>query len=312
VCSGFTALALRRAGIDLDQPFHDKATTLKVAVKDGSIKWVTLYGVLQNFPAHTIAAMKAKRGDLPRIEPGSDAHKALGSFKSAEPFLYCSDEEIETPAERRQAWDKRKAAGESAATLGARPDGTTWAVEVQAGDAFGAGAAALSLGGVEVAQAERKPGDIQQRLDTASGKASFAGHSSTVWMVRGPGIAYLGAEGSPKLVGAPAKTQPAPGWYRVEAGATIELDPSTDPARVARCDVGTVQLIEANTKGAKADATGLGVARAADAAFDPDAVESDLTSTGRLPTSKWIGWKPSSPDVVGIVTATGIQSGVDR
>jgi hypothetical protein len=151
---------------------------------------------------------------------------------------------------------------------------------------FGAGAVAVMFGGQPVDAVDRRPGDLQQRLDTQDGKfrVDQAGHSSQIYAVQGPGVCRFlpGDATSPKpLSGAPT----ADGWYE----GTWELGPDTAPAHVKRLAVTKVQLIDGNYETDGRDqAIGVGVVKDA-TTFSPEGASS-VESTGRLPTSPWISW----------------------
>jgi hypothetical protein len=271
VCSGFTALTLARSGIDLTSPYRDPATRLPIWFNG---RFITIYEVVQNTDA-THAVIFAHRGgkNVQRIEPRSLGRLGVvwaATTGSKDPFLWVADGDV----------------GELAAT-----------------DEFGAGAAAHALGGAIVAQEARKPGDVQQMFWTHGGKTDFSGHSSTVWAVRGQGVVYLGATGSPRLT-PELNPAPPPGWYELR-GVYAELEPQTDPALVASFSTSYVQLVEATNS--RTDATRKGPMQGADNPYDPDAGTSQLTSTGRLPTSKWFHWGPSEPARVGVIDRDGVH-----
>jgi len=275
VCSEFTMLALQKAGIDLAQRYQDPAAALPVAWKDGKhLRFVDLYMVANNQGDALRVILGAQHGAGQRVDPGSDLATALGASE-AQPFLYVAD-----------------------------PGGAT---ALHGDEAFGAGAVAQSLGGTAIAAADRRPGDVQQKLRTTKGKTIGAGHSTQVWSVRGKGVAHLGVAGSPTLVPSPDAEIP-PGWYRVD-DVYLELGPETDPATVAELSVEYVSVIEANVAKAtgSADATRIAPTAAADGGYDADAAASALTSTGRLPTSKWAAWKPSAPAIQGVVGKRGVE-----
>jgi hypothetical protein len=269
ICSEFTTLSLARAGIDLSQRYlhPTPAGKLPVAYRDpdkGRLRFVDLYMVVGNWPEVGLTLHALREGKLETVEAGSDRAKKLGAATEPTAFLY-----------------NPSAAGTS---------------EITADDQFGAGAAAVGLGGERVDQVDRKPGDIQQRADTVKGKTNFYGHSSQVWKVQGGGVAYLGAAGSPIVVPTPAE-ELAPGWYQADGAKTFfELAPDTDPALVAKFSTSKVQLVEANYS--TADATDYSRMVPVDEPYDPKAARSSVTSTGRLPKSKWFGWKEREPEEV--------------
>jgi hypothetical protein len=272
VCSEFTSLTMVGTGVDLKQRYRDPKTGLPVAwfdPKRNRLVFADLYGVTANLWDHATAILAAQHGAGERVEPGSAQAEAVKSKESA-PFLLV-------------------AAGSGA-------------VDVKATDSFGAAATARSLGGIRVEPADRRPGDLQQSYATDDGTANGAGHSSQVWAVRGRGVAYLGTDASPTLRPAPGAAIP-PGWYAVE-DVFMELGPETDPATVASLDVTWVQLIDANT-GRKDDATRVGAMQQA-STYSPTG-ESTLVAAGRLPSSKWLDWQPTTPAVIGAITAAGVK-----
>jgi hypothetical protein len=285
VCSEFTTLTLAKAGWDLGAEYRDLATGLPVAYLNANAKptkkkpipppkFVTYYSVINIWPGDTAAMMAAQTGGAERVQAGSDRARELGAEDRTEDFLYTTANSLGT------------------------------GVAVDEDVEFGAGAAAASLGGKTVERDDRKPGDLQQALNTSYGKSIGAGHSSQVWSVRGPGIARLGVAGAPAIHGTPATPidDLEPGWYQVADGLMWEVGPDTDPATVATLSAAQVQTIDANIDRG-ADATGVG-GFATQKAYNRDAKSSTAYSDGRLPTSKWFDWaaRPDVP-VLGTISA---------
>ena len=94
-----------------------------------------------------------------------------------------------------------------------------------------------------------------------------------------------------------------PGWYAIE-DVFMELGPDTDPATVASIDVTWTQAIDANTDRAN-DATRVGAMT--EASTYSAKGKSSLVAVGRLPTSKWFDWTPSTPAVLGAITTDGVR-----
>lgn len=285
VCSEFTVLELQKAGVDLNQRYVERSIDppLPVAYTDANgFTFIDLYMVTNNMPEAAASILAAQHGKAERVEPGSDRAKQLKTNESTA-FLHFSDFQY-------------KKVGKDEHVL----------LAPEEGDHFGAGATALSLGGKQIAEADRRPGDVQQRWDTTAGQTLGAGHSSTVYTVRGKGVAYVGAAGAPRLVPA-APYEIPPGWYTTDE-LYWEIGPETDPQYVAKIDVDYVQLIEANEHGL-GDATPAGKdnqMKLEDTQFDPAAASSKLTSTGRLPGSKWLHDPTAPGPILGKLTKTAI------
>lgn len=162
----------------------------------------------------------------------------------------------------------------------------------QAGNAdleFGAGAAAISMGGKEIDEAERRPGDLQQTAKTdAEGKFTGKGHSSIIYEVKGTGVGYYEAD-NPNCPIPDGWETAESGWYR---GNWI-INGLTNPFHVAEFAVSEVKLIDANTETVDNEQ---GVDRGEDATQIGDfstgnnSGNNQLISNGRLPDSKWIDW----------------------
>ena len=272
LCSEFTLLTLGISGTDLTQRYRDPGSGLPVAWVDGNgrLVFADLYMVTNNQWEATNAIVDVQHGNSERVEPDSARAKALKS-KETTPFMLVK-------------W-------------------ATGQIAVNATDSFGAAATARSLGGIQVATGDRRPGDLQQSFKTTDGMANGEGHSSQVWAVQGQGVAYLGAPTSPTLSPTPSSPIP-PGWYAVE-GVFWEVGPDTDPATIASLDVSSVQLIDANTDRKNDDATQIGPMTKA-TAYKP-AGSSSLVATARLPSSKWIDWQPMTRAVIGTITPDGVK-----
>ena len=265
LCSEFTASTLVAAGCDLTQTFLDPATGLPVVYADGNDKHgnprvteVDVYMVVNTQPEATRAVMDAASGATERISAGSERAEAVGGSHLRADFLYATNL-------------------------------TFVGMEASEDQEIGAGAAAVALGGIEIELEDRKPGDLQQWLKTNDGRFTGAGHSSTVFAVKGTGIAYLGDGGSPEIEGYDTGGL-APGWYEIPEGADLrwKIDPDTDPATVATLRALDIQLIDANTRGAGEDATAVGSFR--EETEHSEEGRSQVTSSGRLPTSAWYAW----------------------
>lgn len=311
LCSEFTTLTIAEAGYDLRQDYIHPAAVpadqLPVGYKekDGSITFVTLYSVSVNIDVALAAILDIQNGNGTRIKAGSDQAKALKS--SSNNKMWGKDDagknvvvwESEAPAARKtDFW------------IASNTDVTK--TEFEDGQVFGAGAVAAQLGGQIIENLkDRKPGDVQQRMDTSDGKTSGAGHSSTVYAVRGGGVARWEGGGGAALVdkkGTPLPTDGLTpgGWYRADGKAKFwQIGPTTDCAAVAELSATHIQLIDANRKTADdasgkdrgADATQVGAFSGATEFSEVGA--SSLTSAGRLPSSPWAGWQPKDvPDVM--------------
>ena len=272
LCSGFTALTLVKAGWDLSQEYIDPATGLPIAYEenDGKLTFINLFMITNQQPKAIAGVLEAKKGDALKVE-GSDVSSYVASGKFPQ-----------TPPAQRRAF----LLSESATFVG---------LEATGEEEVGAGLTAVALGGIEVDPKDRKPGDLQQTMKTdSSGKFTGAGHSSQVWSVRGIGVCYLGANDSPTII-PPNVTNPAPldelekGWYEIndESGLFWLVDKDTSPDHVATLRADYIQLIDANV-GRSGDATAVGTTSRAKEFHS--GTTSEVTSNGRLPTSKWIAW----------------------
>ncbi|NVB82920.1 MAG: hypothetical protein HOV81_31370 [Kofleriaceae bacterium] len=308
LCGEFTTLTIAEAGYDLRQDYIHQAAEptdqLPVAYKekDGSITFVTLYAVSVNIDVALAAIVDIQNGGGTRITAKSDEAKAMKSSRNNKMSGKDSDGnpvvvwESQAPADRdTDFW------------LAGNTDVTK--TEFKQGQVFGAGAVAAQLGGEVIANlTDRKPGDVQQRMDTNDAKTSGAGHSSTVYAVRGGGVARWG-DGDLALVDKKGSPLPTDGltsgaWYRTDGKTKFwQIGPSTDRAAVAELSATHIQLIDANRKTADdasgkdrgADATQVGAFSAATEFSDVGS--SSLTVAGRLPSSPWAGWQPKEvPD----------------
>lgn len=270
MCSEFTAATLVEAGWNLADYFHDSATGLRVAYAEGTkdekttLYWVQQYDVINMYEEATHAVLEAQKGLCERIEPGTERAAEFHETIS-EPFL-----------------------------LG--PNTTFVGQTASADDEFGAGLAAVAFGGKEVDPTERKPGDLQQRLDVANGKYTGGGHSSVVYEVQGTGVAYHGGSGSPDIigdVGSPAtKDELEAGWYEIPAGSKLRWAVTGDTAaeQVATLDAVDVRLVDSSNKRSDGD----GGFDATAAGGKSHGESTGILSNGRLPTSKWFAWAPDS------------------
>lgn len=283
-CSEFTAASMAAAGYDLDQKWVDPKSGMQVAYTQGSgIRMVEMWMVVGMLKEAAFALLSVQDGGGEEIDPKSERAKEIEASGETENFLFVGD-------------------------------GNFYGRKASADDHLGAGASVLALGGYVVDMEDRKPGDVQQRLDTYNGKYTANGHSSVVHAVRGPGIAYLGESGSPEVVGEVESPSPLadlePGWYAIEAGSGLELlvGPGTDPGMVASIDGVEVQLIDANRKGSSSegpgkrgsDATGLGGFQETEEYSSEGS--SAVTCTGRLPTNDWFAWSQSSQEVLAVLS----------
>lgn len=284
-CSEFTSAAVAAAGYDLEQDWIDPDTGMRAAYEDkGSYTFIEIWMVVGLLTEATHAMLAIQAGQAEEIDPSGERAAELGMSGESEPFLYVSA-------------------------------GSFVDMEASEDQMFGAGAAAVALGGDEVELDDRKPGDIQQSLNTNSaGEYIGTGHSSIVHAVRGSGVAKLGEAGSPEVEGdvqGPAPlTELAPGWYRIRPGSGLKwvVGPDTDPATIAQLDADDIQLIDANIQGSSLEGPGN---RGGDATavgsfqehkdFDEDRW-SATTSTGRLPSSPWYAWSPGDEDAVELST----------
>jgi hypothetical protein len=278
-CSEFVSATLAQSGWDLNAEYRDPTSGLAVGYLVGKrVQFVTNLAIININDAPTAAALAAQQtGGATRVVAGSDEAKQVGQGKRKEDFLLVA----------------------AAGSIGP-------GVAIDESLEFGAGAAAASLGGRPIERADRRPGDLQQFLKTTDGKADGHGHSSQVWSVRGPGIAWVeaGRAGCAELNGTPATplAELEPGWYEVSGvDLSWELTPETDPALVATLAANSVKTIDANINRGE-DATGLGE-------FDTERAytkkgSSVAYSDGRLPTSKWFDWAPrEGVEVRGHLTA---------
>lgn len=266
-CVQFTATALSRAGEDLRQPVHEPGSGLQVVYGDArGPRVVDAYMLVLVQTEATHAWMQATTGAAERVTAGSERAIALGAEHLTHDFLYV-------------------------------PGGSFVAEPVTEGASFGAGAVASASGGLEVADADRKPGDLQQVLETRDGAWSGRGHSGTVHTVDGTGVAWLGAPDSPELVGYDGPPL-EPGWYEVPADAPYRwrVGPETAPDRVATLQASALRLIDANTRGPDEDASRVGAFRE-DTPYSATG-RSRVVSSGRLPSSDWFAWVPA-PGVTG-------------
>jgi hypothetical protein len=168
------------------------------------------------------------------------------------------------------------------------------------------------VGGYEVAEPDRKPGDIQQRLDVKKdGNYSGLGHSSVVHGVAGYGIAKLGAgRGSPTIEGEVKGPKPAAelaeGWYEIKAGSGLKwvIGPDTDPSCIADLHAETIQLIDANTVGSSKEGKGNRDGDATAIGDFQQGKENAEMSAGRLPSSDWFAWATGSEEVIAVLSTT--------
>ena len=269
ICSEFTNLTLAKMGVDLAQrylvPSDVPGERLPLGYPEsGRVTFLTLYMVTNNQRETTPALIDHQNGNSDRVEAGSTEAIELGCEGEAGDFFVVAMRDM------------------------------IHGLAVEPGDEFGAGATAVSLGGIPIEPADRKPGDLQQTLEVdGSGQTHGSGHSSQVWTVFGHGIARLGqGKGSPVVVGgavsAPGPIETLSGWYALPKGdLKWAVGPETDPGLVATLTCVEYELIEANVKvhtgRANDDATGIG----------PKTVDksNEVVSIGRLPDTKWISWK---------------------
>jgi hypothetical protein len=264
LCSEFTAATLQAAGYDLTAHYMDPSSGDYIAYADGQksdgtpeMTLVDIYMVVNAQPEATRSIMDAASGACEAVTQASERAQEIGGGNVPGDFHYCEE--------------------------------LTFKDETASADhSFGAGAAAVALGGCEVALSERKPGDIQQWFTTLDGTYTAGGHSSTVYSVKGSGVALLGGANSPTIEG--ASSDLAPGWYEVPAGSALRwvIGPDTDPNAIASLMATDIQLIDANKRGVGNDATKVG-------SFEAQAEYSDtggskVTDAGRLPTSDWFAW----------------------
>ena len=277
-CGEFTSMVLVDAGWDLSQEYIDPASNLPVAYTDkyGELAFVTLYMVANIFWEATAALLGAQDETAEKVEEGSERAEALG-------------------APGRSFWYSDSSAFFENPDL---TDDNAEAVEHKDSHQFGAGSVAIALGGIEVDSKDRKPGDLQQRL-ALDGDGEFAGpgHSSQIWSIEGTGVAELGATGSPEIKGDAGKD--LVGWHAITGGARMIIGPDTDPSKVAAVETTEFQLIDANQVNSR---NSEGEKRTGDA-IDIGQFKSDdanaAYSIGRLPTSQWIAWAPTEPELKG-------------
>ncbi len=264
LCSEFTAATLQAAGYDLTEHYMDPATGDYIGYADGQhsdgtakMTLVDIYMVVNAQPEATRSIMDASAGDCESVTQASERAQEVGGGNVPGNFQYC--EEL-TFVDQTASTDHN----------------------------FGAGAAAVALGGFEVVLTSRKPGDIQQWFKTRDGEYTGGGHSSTVYSVKGSGVALLGGANGPTIEGGDEDLQP--GWYEIPAGSALRwvIGPDTEPSAVASLSASDIQLIDANTRGAGNDATKTGSFEAQEDYSDSG--RSKVTSAGRLPTSDWFAW----------------------
>lgn len=292
-CSEFTNYTLAMAGWDLATEYVDKASGLPVCYEDPGTKvtFVTIFMVVNLQPEATGAILEAQRGQARRVAAGSDEAKAL-----------------ENSVNNMDITKKLGAPGTRTKDFWISGATTYHDVASQEGQAFGAGAAAVGLGGEVVQPGDRRPGDLQQSMAQSGSKLSAAaGHSSQIYAVRGHGICWLGDPNGPKVVGAVASPGPieslTPGWYEItDPKLWWEIGPSTTPDRVATFTVDKMALVDSNT-GRGGDAVAIDKNKDGSLAFlRPDS--SMAYSIGRLPSSKWMGRGPKTVTALGRLSST--------
>jgi hypothetical protein len=135
---------------------------------------------------------------------------------------------------------------------------------------------------------KRMPGDIQQRFNVDSkNKFTGKGHSSTVYAVKGTGTCYFDPKLASSAQPADGNVDRAAGWYT----GTWILDSNTEPKYVSEFTLTEVQMIDANEVDNKdKDGKNRTQAVAIGSFYKPWGAES----IGRLPGSKWLGWKDNN------------------
>lgn len=269
---------------DQDQSanFSDPDTGLPVGyIRGNRIRLVTNNQVTNVWPAQTAAVIEANAGNLDRIDPNTPLYTELAQ-----------DYPGGIPGESFLFYDIADGAGQTFIGMEAEDD-----------HEFGAGLVAQSMGGVEINENQRMPGDLQQTLKTDSdGEYTGAGHASIIWETKVTGIGYFDSENDNAPV-PDGVTLTTAGWY---SGNWI-INGDTDPRLVASYTTTQVKLIDANTSGVANES---GNARGSDAtqigAFSDNNSSKDnqFISNGRLPNSKWINWASWEQEATPMVTDT--------
>lgn len=263
-CGEFVTAAIAASGFDLNQPYLDPGTGHLVAYAEGSSARVVEIGMITNQQREAVGAiLEAQNGTATLVTSDTPEAEKLGLPDST--FLYAGTADF----------------------IG---------MDVDADDVFGAGAAAVALGGYEVSGSERRPGDVQQRQNVSDGKYAAAGHASIVHAAKGTGVALLGATGSPALD--TGGYDNLSGWYRIDGGVQMVVGPLTDPATVGSLQAVEIQQIDANKESSAGED---GNKRGSDAtqvgSFAEDK-ENAAYCMARLPTSPWFAWSPSGGENV--------------
>jgi len=280
MCNEFTSATVAASEYDLDERYLNQKSKIPIAYPGkGGTTFVEIWMVVGTLREAT-AAILAVQGQS-GVEKVTDPERAaeLGVSGGPSEFWYFA--------------------------------GSTFVgVQARGSHHFGAGAAAVALGGYDVDAHDRKPGDVQQWLKTSNGTYDGLGQSSVVHEVKGSGVARLGAANCPEIDGdvrGPGTVDElGNGWFRIEPGSGLEwiLGPETDPMTVAEFTAEEIQLIDANEQ--RGDATQVGSYADVE---DFDAEETTtVTSSGRLPTSKWFAWKPSVLAVLAVLSTSKPQA----
>jgi hypothetical protein len=239
-----------------------------VTYKSTKLRLVENHMVVNHQPEATAALLQAQ-GDSPNlVKPGDATHTAL-----------IEDGMKDVPSTEFYFYDK--AFGSNQTFIGMAADENA---------EFGCAAAAVSMGGKPVNEADRKPGDLQQAMKMdGNRKLTGKGHASIVWEVKGNGVCFWDPDNDTTALQPTGKKPDAGGWFEGE----WVLSGETDPQRVSSFQTTIVKMIDANTKGSTVEGPG---DRGDDATqvgdFDKNNNGSDtqITSNGRLPDSKWLNW----------------------
>ncbi len=284
-CGQFTILTLTEAGWDLDALwtdeegcpvayFEEETDQEDGNAKETMITFVTLWMLINAQPEATTAVFDAMGGNGEKVVGGDDRDKELKNSKN------CASGTAKA-GERHSFWYTSKDNFVDRKAV----DGLN----------FGVGAAVLSMGGMAVDSHDRKPGDLQQRLDTKTkdGLEVFSGpgHSSQLYEVIGTGVCRYehGNPQTPQLTSDQKLKED--GWYIIESSSELrwKLGPECQPCNVASFSATDMRLVDAN-EGRGSDAIQIGGKRS----IEDKETTADY-SIGRLPTSKWFNWPDAKP-----------------